>query len=308
VSASSSPSVSVILPAFNAERFVRAAVTSVLAQTFHDFELIAIDDGSTDRTGALLDDLARSDGRLAVVHQPNAGLIATLNSAIDLARAPLIARMDADDLCRPTRLERQVAYMNVHPDVALLGGAYRLIDDADRPIKTFRPPTDHATLDAQCLATTQPICHPLAMIRRSSIDRVGKYDPQYEAAEDLDFFLRLAEVGTLACLDGEPLLDYRMHAASVSERKQHLQRDNQRKAVEAAYARRGIEKPATSADEWRPTTDADRFKWTCTYGWWALRDGHFSTARAYAWKALRARPTSREAWALLAKSAIGGRR
>jgi glycosyltransferase involved in cell wall biosynthesis len=302
------PSISVVLPAFNAERFVRSAVTSVLAQTYRDFELIAIDDGSADRTGPLLDELARGDARLRVVHQANAGLIATLNRGIDLARGPLVARMDADDVCWPDRLARQVAFMDAHPDVVLLGGAYRLIDDADRPIKTFRPPTDHATLDAQCLATTQPICHPLAMIRRSAIDRVGRYDAHYEAAEDLDFFLRLAEVGRLACIEGDPLLDYRMHASSVSERKQQLQRSNQRRAVEAAYARRGIAQPATAADDWRPTTDADRFKWTCTYGWWALKEGHTSTARAYAWKAIRTRPTSREAWALLAKSAVGGKR
>ncbi|MFT3788811.1 MAG: glycosyltransferase family 2 protein [Tepidisphaeraceae bacterium] len=296
------PLVSVILPAFNAERYVERAVRSILAQTFRDFECIVIDDGSTDATASILDRLASTDSRLNVIHQPNAGLIATLNRGIERATAPLVARMDADDIAHTDRLSRQVEYMNAHADVVLLGGAYRLIDEADRPIRTMRPPTEDAELQRQCLAATQPICHPLAMIRTGALRSANGYDAACVAAEDLDLFLRLGEIGKLACLDGLPLLDYRMHEASVSETKQALQRENQRKAVQAAMTRRGIPGTFAPPEQWRATTDDSRFHWTCTYGWWSLKEGYRSTARAFARKAIRQKPFNKQGWALLAKS------
>src|SRR5262245_7493975 len=94
------PAVSVLMPVYNGGRFLAAAVESVLAQTFTDLELIAIDDGSTDASAQVLRDLAARDARLRVVHQDNQGIVASLNTALALARAPLVARMDADDICR----------------------------------------------------------------------------------------------------------------------------------------------------------------------------------------------------------------
>ncbi len=297
------PMVSVILPVHNGLPFLEAAVESVLGQTFADFELISIDDGSSDASASVLDSFATRDARIRVVRQANLGLIKTLNRGIELATAPLVARMDADDVCEPSRLRVQVEFMNANPNVVLLGGAYLLIDDASRPIRTMRPATDDRTLQEQCLLGTQPICHPLAMIRSAALKQIGGYDKQYVAAEDLDLFLRLGEIGQLACVN-DVLLRYRQHAGSVSERKQTLQLDNQRRAVEAAFVRRGLSRTFVPPKPWRPTTADQRFRFTLDYGWWALAENFRTTARAYARKAIAQRPWSKEAWVLMAKSLV----
>jgi len=295
------PRVSVILPVFNSRAFLDAAVRSILDQTFSDFELIAIDDGSTDSSGDLLDDYAIQDTRLRVIHQENQGLIRTLNLGIELARAPLIARMDADDVAERDRLSIQVAFMDQHPGVVLLGGGYLLIDDQSLPIRTMRPALDNATLQEQCLAGTQPICHPLAMMRTDAVRQVGGYDPRFVAAEDLDLFLRLGEVGELACVP-EVLLSYRQHAGSVSEKQQALQLDNQRLAVEAAISRRGLSRTFIPPKPWRPTNATEQFRFTLDYGWWAMQEGFKPTARVYAKRAIKKKPWSKEAWVLWLKS------
>ena len=118
------PRVSVVMPVYNAEGFVEAAARSILDQTFTDLELIAVDDGSTDGSGAILDRLAAADPRLRIVRRPNTGVTGALNDGLAAARAPLIARMDADDVSAPTRLEKQLAYLDAHPDIGLLGCAW----------------------------------------------------------------------------------------------------------------------------------------------------------------------------------------
>ena len=118
------------MPVRDGERFVGEAVESVLGQTLADLELIVVDDGSTDSTPALLAGFARADARVRVLTQAVGGLTSTLNAGCALVRAPLIARMDADDVALPDRLERQVAFLDAHPDVALLGGGIVLVDEA----------------------------------------------------------------------------------------------------------------------------------------------------------------------------------
>jgi glycosyltransferase involved in cell wall biosynthesis len=298
------PRVSILLPVYNAARYLPAALKSIADQTFTDFEVIAINDGSTDEAPNVLDYFAAKDARFRVVHQTNAGLIATLNRAVERASAPLLARMDNDDIAYPDRLAKQVAFMDANPSVVVLGGAYRLIDEASRPIRTMVPPTDHATITEQCLAGTLPLCHPLVMMRSAAVKQVGGYDARYEAAEDLDLFLKLGEIGHLAALE-DTLLDYRQHSASVSGSKQTLQLENQKRAVEAAMQRRGISGTFTPPAPWRPTNADERYKWTCTYGWWALKEGYAATTRAYGLKALRQRPFSKQSWALLFRGIIG---
>jgi glycosyltransferase involved in cell wall biosynthesis len=297
------PRISILLPIYNAARYLPAALDSIARQSFTDFEVIAINDGSTDSAPNVLDFFAARDRRFRVVHQPNAGLIATLNRCIELATAPLLARMDNDDVAHLDRLAEQVAFMDSRPDVVLLGGAYRLIDDASRPIRTMRPPTDHAALDQQCLAGTLPLCHPLVMMRAAAVKQVGGYDPRYDAAEDLDLFLKLAEIGQLAALP-DVLLDYRQHPGSISGRKQQIQQESQRRAIEAACVRRGIPSTFIAPPAWRPVDDESAYRWTCTYGWWALAEGYRSTARVYALKALRQRPLAKQSWALLFRSTM----
>jgi glycosyltransferase involved in cell wall biosynthesis len=140
----STPQVTVVLPVYNAEAHLAAAVESVLSQTFADFEVLAINDGSTDGSGAILTRYAAANPRLRVIDQPNRGLIEVLNRGVREARGRWVARMDADDVCLPRRLERQVAHLAAHPDVALLGGWVATIDEAGRLLADVVPfPVTH---------------------------------------------------------------------------------------------------------------------------------------------------------------------
>ena len=299
-----SPPVSVVIPAFNAERYIVSAVQSVLKQTFGEFELVIVDDGSTDRTAQILDDIARSDQRVRVIHQANTGIVGALNNGVAASRAPLIARMDADDLCTPDRLAKQVAFMNANPDVVLLGGAWDYIDADSRRLRTMRSPTDDAELQAICLTARCPICHPLSMYRRAAFNTVGGYDSAYLHAEDIDLWLRLGEVGKMACLP-DVLLKYRLHAASISESKQVIQLEIQKRAALAAHVRRGLAPGDINSVAWRSTGDAaSEFSQIIKYGWWAWSSRERRTALAYGFKAVRSRPLSPRGWKLMFSSVM----
>jgi glycosyltransferase involved in cell wall biosynthesis len=294
-----SPTVSVVMAVFNGEKYLREAVESILNQTFRDFEFIAIDDGSTDGSKMILDELARRDPRLRVVSRPNKGLTPTLNEGLSLARGRYVARMDADDVAMPTRFEKQVAFLDANPDVVLLGGAYELIDEEGRLLTVQRPAVDDATLQSHCLAGRTPICHPLAMMRREALQQVGGYDESYSVAQDLDLWLRLGEVGRLACVT-DVLLKYRMHETSVSEKKQQQQVANMRRAVESAGRRRGVAVQFEGEAGWRAMGGREsRFRQAAKFGWWAWHSGQSRTARHYALRAIRAMPLRAEGWKLL---------
>ena len=293
-----SPRVSVLLPVYNAAPYLAQAVQSVLDQTFTDFELLAHDDGSTDGSLAILQDFAARDARVVVTSEPNKGLIATLNGLIDQAQAELLARMDADDICLPDRFEKQVAWMQDHPETVMLGGATLLIDSAARPIGINVSPTDHDAIDARNLRGITAIDHPTVMMRKSAVASVDGYDPACETAEDIDLWLRLAEIGQLATME-DVLLKYRIHDQSISARQQDLQADTCRRACEAAWARRGID----GRFEYKPwrmeNTRASRRDYFIQYGWRAWGAGFRGTWRHYALKALMTDPASAAAWKLL---------
>ncbi len=127
------PLISIVIPVYNAERYLRPAIESMLAQTFTDWEMICLNDGSTDTSGKILEELALSNPRMRVIHQENQGVTATLNRGLSLAVAPLVARMDADDISMPDRLAKQLAFLGDHPNHVAVGGAILKIDtDADR--------------------------------------------------------------------------------------------------------------------------------------------------------------------------------
>ena len=157
---SQSPAVSVLLPVFNGIRHLREAVDSILGQTFADFEFIIIDDGSTDDSAKTLQQYAQVDSRIRLVSRPNKGLTVTLNEGVGMASAPLLARMDADDIALPQRLEKQTAYMREHPDCVLLGSAVTLIDPEGLPIRQMCSEQTHEEIDYAHLNRGWPIVHP----------------------------------------------------------------------------------------------------------------------------------------------------
>jgi glycosyltransferase involved in cell wall biosynthesis len=287
------PAISVLMPVFNAERYLAAAVESILRQTLTEFELIVVDDGSTDRSPAILDDFAKRDSRIRIISRPNTGIVGALNDGLKECRADLIARMDADDVSRPTRLALQYDYLQSHRDCALVGSRVLLIDPEGSPIREWVTELSHDEIDRAHLERGWPVVHPTVMMRRQLVEQLGGYRKQYQTLEDLDLFLRLAEVGRLANL-AEVLLDYRQHFSSIC----HTQSDRQsaiRDAIlQETAQRRGLPPPATvPPPQPKPRSECHRL-----WGWWALNAGHIPTARKHALATLRRLPLSLESWRL----------
>jgi hypothetical protein len=212
---SSQPGVSVILAVRNGGADLPKAIDTILVQTFTSFELIAIDDASTDGTGAFLD--AIEDPRVRVYHhEKNAGLAASLNHGISLARGRYIARQDHDDLALPSRIGQQVKFLDANPDCGLIGTRAE-IWVADRQTSRFHDhPTDHEALRSELLFNN-PFVHSSVMIRKSALDRVGVYttDPMRQPPEDYELWSRIARHYRVANLP-ERLTIYREVTGSIS--------------------------------------------------------------------------------------------
>jgi hypothetical protein len=204
---------------YNGERFLAAAIDSVLAQTFTDIEFLILDDGSTDATATILRGYERADTRIRPIIRENKGLVASLNELLSVARAPIIARMDADDICRPNRFERQIAFLKDHPDHGVVGSWSEDMGEHGEPI--FRTGADHPITHDQVLEAIgqgqQVICHPAAMYRRDVVLGVGGYHSAFKHCEDYDLWLRLASVTKLGNI-AERLVRYRRYDGQVSAR------------------------------------------------------------------------------------------
>lgn len=208
------PRVSVVTAVYNGERYVREAIDSLLHQSFSNFELIVIDDASTDGTPAILQSIR--DPRVRLLHNDrNLGLARSLNRGIAAATGEYVARQDADDVSEPDRLRRQVAYLDAHPDVALLGSAHREIDPDGRPIRDVDAHCSHTTL-VWAMLFYCPFVHSAVMFRRQTVvDAVGVYDPSYRYSMDFEYWSRIAARFRIANLP-EQLVRLRMHDTSMT--------------------------------------------------------------------------------------------
>lgn len=207
--AAPTPLVSVILAVYNQLDSVEEAVNSIRNQTYTAWELVIVDDGSTDGTADKLAALEREDPRIRLLRNPvNRGLGASLNLGWTQARGTLIARMDADDVSLPGRLARQVAFMNDHPEVAVLGGGAELVDRAGRCLGIALRPECHEELAARIFREV-PHIHPTVMMRRHFLEEMGGYDARVVRAEDSDLWLRAYRRFRLHNLR-EPLIRYRL--------------------------------------------------------------------------------------------------
>jgi len=209
--------VSVLMPVHNAGQYVEEAVRSVLRQTFKDFQLVVMDDGCTDDT---LSRIAQfKDPRIRVIHnEKNMGIARTLNKALDLIKTEWIARMDADDVCKPDRLAKQLAFMHAHPELAVAGGWIKLCGDRK---DTVRPPCGIETVRA-FLFFGNAVFHPTVMFRRSLLERHRlRYDPSYSCTEDYELWTRIAD---WAAVDNQPrvVLNMRVHETNISASMQPI--------------------------------------------------------------------------------------
>lgn len=216
--AQDAPWLSVLMPVFNAERFLPEAIDSVRAQTLPHWELLLIDDGSTDGSGAIIDAAVRLDpGRIRVLRHANCGMGESLNRGMQAARSEWIARMDADDVMFPERLARQWAFAQAHPDVRVTSClATYLNADGQRFGKTAAHLLTAADFDRACAqGEAIGLLHPGVLMRRSAVLSVGGYRGQFWPADDIDLWARLAEAGHRIQVQPEVLMAYRLHGGSV---------------------------------------------------------------------------------------------
>ena len=211
----SRPRVSVVLPVRDGAAYLKPAVESVLGQTFEDFELIAIDDGSRDDTPRILRGFRECDRRVRILRHRCAGQPAAMNLGIRFALGEYIARMDADDLSLPERFARQVDFLDRHLEAVAVGTQVELIDQVDRSLGFLSYPQRAADTRALLLGHSSSICHPAAMIRRADLVSVGGFRRFFAPAEDYDLWLRLSDRGEIHNL-GEVLFRYRFHPRSLS--------------------------------------------------------------------------------------------
>ena len=202
------PAVSVLMSVYNGRPFLSRAIDSVNNQTFEDFEFLIIDDASTDGSLEVIRDWCTRDGRIRVIeNKVNRGLGYCLKRGVKEARAPLVARMDDDDVSLPHRLERQVTYLSEHPEVDVVSSWAIDCDAEEKPIRIRQCPISHEEICR--LIWTIPFIHPAVMFRQSAIIKVGSYDPSLRRRQDYDLWFRCAAAGLRFANIPEPLIKYR---------------------------------------------------------------------------------------------------
>ena len=208
------PLLSVILPVYNGGQYLHAAISSILMQTYSDFEVIVINDGSLDDSGLTVHSF--NDSRIRYIEQTNQGLAATLNRGIDLAHGVYVARQDQDDISQPDRLAKQVAYMQAHPECGLLGTWAQIMEIEKLSDRFHRHPTDPGELRYHLLFNN-PFVHSSVMLRKSVLDQIGGYstDPERQPPEDYELWSRISRVAEVSNIP-ESLLIYREIPSSMS--------------------------------------------------------------------------------------------
>jgi glycosyltransferase involved in cell wall biosynthesis len=213
--------VSILMPAFQVEKYVGKAIESILAQTYPHWELIILDDGSTDTTPEIIQGYAVLDPRIQFHRREHKGLVDTLNKGIELAKGKYLARMDADDIAHPGRLEKQIIFLEEHPKIGILGTAVRTVDEAGGVVGFLSVDTTDLEIRWRALLMN-PFIHPTVMMRREVLLlNQLEYDPSAEAAEDYDLWVRILQVTRGANLKSE-LLDYRIHPQSITSSFQEV--------------------------------------------------------------------------------------
>ena len=306
-SVNAAPLISVLMPVFNGERYVERAVQSIIDQSERDFELIVVDDGSTDGSSDMLRRFTASDPRVHLVSRENRGLVVTLNEMLALARGTYLARMDADDIAEPRRFECELQALIADPSLVAVGCSVHFIDPADRRLMTFAYPFGHDAIVSWVMAVERGngMSHPALMMRADAVRTIGGYRAEFWPAEDADLVLRLAEIGRLKNL-AEPLLSYRLHPESIGQLNTKRQRDAHYRSVAEAAARRGLPPPDEALRFAAPASEVDEVERQVRWAWWAIASGNLRSARSLALDALLRAPLRRASWHVMA-CAIRGR-
>lgn len=297
-----SPRVSVVIPAYNTQRYLAESLESILNQSFEDFECIVVDDGSVDRTPQIIDDFATRDPRVKRLTIPHGGIVKGLNAGLEAACGQYIARTDADDICLPQRFERQVRYLDEHPECVIAGSKVTLVDPYNSPLWDVEVKADHEDIVVELLrGNGWAIIHPSAMLRRETMLAVGGYRAEYEWVEDLDLFLRMGQLGRLTNLQ-EPLLRYRQHFASVNRTRLQLQIERTQRAVLEGYQRRGQSPPADL--QVKVGTSMTRPEQIRSWLHQSRHIKNWNVARRHGWGLLREEPWKMDSWKLMMRTLL----
>ena len=297
------PAITVIMPVYNAEKYVAAALDSMLAQTLGEFEIIVVDDGSTDGSYAILREYASRDSRIRVLQQKNSGDAAARNLALPAIRGRYVAQQDADDVSQSTRLEKQAAFLDAHPDVCAVYCRIAVADENLRPhYVVCAPERDEVIRKALPRGNVLSNC---SMVRADTYRAVAGYRGALLWSSDYDLSLRLTEVGKIWCIP-EALYIVRKHAEQMSTTKQHV--NDEYGALVRVFARErkmlGCDSydELASARDLRAFIDGYRFRYEFYLyaGERTLRRLDIEPAKRYLRRAVALRPLSGKALALLA--------
>ncbi len=230
------PLFSVVMSVYNSELFLASAIESILRQTIRDLEFIIINDGSSDNSLEIIRSYLDIDQRIVLVNRENRGLSVSLNEGIALARGEYIARMDADDVSLPTRLERQLQWMR--DSRSELCGCWIKVVETCRP-RVIRYATDDRVIKTQ-LMFNSAFAHP-SVIAQSDVFKLDQYDASIGCAQDYDLWTRLALKGIVMSNCPEPLLEYRMHGAQATKLNWDLQQDARNRIALSYWKSLGID-------------------------------------------------------------------
>lgn len=220
------PRVSITIPTFNSARFLGRAIDTALYQTYTDYEVIVVDDGSTDGTRDLV---TQFGDKIRYVYQDNRGLSSARNLALSHARGEFIAYLDADDMWYPGKLEKQVEFLDAHKECGFVHSEFALIDEADSVIhRRFNLETQRETPEGYCTLSLLRQCHiriPTVLERRACFERVGRFDGRLKACQDYLHWIRVAMEGMAIGYIAEPLVMYRRTANSLSSSSRRMAED-----------------------------------------------------------------------------------
>jgi len=290
----------VLLPVWNGEAFLERAMESIVRQTLPSFELIVIDDGSSDRSAAIADDFATRDDRVRTLRRPHEGLSATLNAGIAAARGEYVARMDADDVSVPDRLRKQIAFLDAHPACVAAGTWIEVIDEVGRPIGLKTYVTTHDAISAALLDGISPLAHPTVVVRADALRAAGGYDARRYPSEDLDLWFRLADRGELANL-AEALLQHRRHRTAIGVREREKMKAMALTICNEARVKRGLP-PRRGTPMLAGTNDDARYHLECART--ALIAGSHLVAARHAAATIAAEPGRPYGYATLLACAV----
>ena len=277
--------ITVLIPVYNAEKHIGDTLDSLLTQTSTNFEVVCVDDGSTDESLKVLKSYKQKFKNFKVISRKNTGIVSALNDGIAESSGEFIARLDSDDICKHDRLEKQAQFLVQNDDVIVVGSSAELIDEKNRKIGFFPVKDSHEQLLEELLKGNSVIHHPSAMIRKSALLKVNGYREGYCPAEDYDLWLRLSEVGKLANIT-EPLIIKRQTTTGLVATRIHDRDQIVEQSLNEALNRRGLSTSKLKFSLGFTSTYDIYEQWT----WLAIKHSNLSTARHYALKAAINKP------------------